>query len=76
MLLTKLDAYDYLLLPGIIRVELEATNDPVIVDILSEIENSNGNIYVEREYYSFLDVYDIFKENGKTYMDLQVIKTA
>lgn len=72
--ITKLDMYDYILLPGVIRIEISSTTDPILVDILSEIEHSSGNIYVEGEYYQFLEQYDIFKDvDNKFFLDLHVV---
>lgn len=68
--LAKLDCYDYFLLPGIIQIELESTNDPTMVDILSEIERSNGRIYVEGRYF-IMAGYDLFQDGG-TFLNLKV----
>ena len=73
--LTKLDTYDYVALPGVIQVSLTGTNDPILVDILSELDKSNGKIYVEGCYYLFLG-YEIHNVQGHTVLDLQVVETA
>lgn len=75
-MLTKLDNYDYIVLPGHIRIKVSATNDPVLVDILSEIHNSNGRIYVDGDYYLYLDEYDVFTDDVGIYMDLRVVATV
>lgn len=67
----KLDAYDYDILPGVIRIRINGTNDPDIVDIMTEIERSNGNIYVEGYRYSYLD-YRLCSQ----YMELDVVETV
>jgi N-acetylglucosamine-6-phosphate deacetylase len=69
-MITKLDAYNYELLPGVIRIHINGTNDPDIVDIMSEINRSKGMIYVEGVRYSYMDSYKILP----TYMDLDVIE--
>jgi hypothetical protein len=72
MNLTKLDKYDYELLQGIIRIRLVGTNDPDLVDIMSEINRSMGRIYVEGRYYSYSDNYRIYSAHGESYIDLYV----
>lgn len=72
MELTKLDAYDYIIRPGCIRILLNSSNDPDIVDIMSEIELSNGAIYVDGQYYSYLDDFRIDRNEYGHYMDLRV----
>lgn len=72
MMFTKLDAYDYDILPGVIRIRINGTNDPDIVDIMSEIERSKGNIYVEGYYYLYKDNYRLCSQ----YMELDVAETA
>lgn len=74
--LTKLDIYDYVILPGIIRIAIDGTNDPILVDILSEIAMTNGRIYVEGYYYSYLDNYAVYTQDNHSYMELQVVQTA
>lgn len=54
-MLAKLDSYDYEILPGKINVLMESNNDPRMVDILSEIDRSNGRIYVEGQYFLLVD---------------------
>ena len=43
----KLDAYDYRVYSGIIEIQLCGTNDPDLVDIMSEIELAGGRIYLD-----------------------------
>lgn len=76
MTLTKLDGYDFMVLPGVIRVKLEGTNDPSMVDILSELERSNGRVYLDGSYYDYLG-YDIrsYSDTQRTYLDLLVVLT-
>lgn len=69
---TKLDTYDYDILPGVIRIHLCGKNDPDLVDIMSEIDRSNGNIYVEGRRYTYLNEYEIVGDYRQCYMDLQV----
>lgn len=69
---TKLDTYDYDILPGVIRVHINGKNDPDIVDIMSEIERSDGRIYVEGYRYSYLNSYRILPE----YMELDVVEVV
>lgn len=76
MSLTKLDAYDYVVLPGVIRIRVGATNDPDILDILSEISRCSGKVYVEGCYYLYLDTYRVFSDNTGTYFELDVVQTA
>lgn len=67
-MLAKLDAYNYELFPGVIRINVNGTNDPDIVDIMSEITRSRGNIYVEGNRYSYLDNYRL----NASFMELDV----
>lgn len=76
MVITVLDNYDYVILPGVIRIELSATNDPDLVDIMSEIERSNGSIFVEGSRYSYLDDYLIFSDEKGVFIDLYVVETV
>lgn len=73
MSLAKMDLYDYVILPGIIRIALSATNDPTLVDILSEIESAHGRIYADGVYYEFLN-YEIYTDSGNVFMELQVVE--
>lgn len=73
--LAKLDTYDYEILPGMIRIKLTRTNDPILVDILSDIRNSNGRVYVEDNYYLYSDKYEIVKDGKVSYLELHVTKT-
>lgn len=75
-MLAKLDSYDYMVLPGIIRIRLTATNDPDIVDIMSEINRNDGLIYLEGDRYSYLNDYNIYKYRDTAYLELHVVKTA
>jgi hypothetical protein len=71
--LAKLDTYDYAILPGVIRISLSGTNDPDIVDIMSEIHRNDGSIYIDGRYYSYLDSYDLYTNNTGSYVDLVVV---
>lgn len=73
MSLTKLDTYEYRLLPGVIQIAIEGTNDPIIVDILSEIDRSNGRVYVEGQYF-IMTGYELIN-HGITYLNLEVTTT-
>ena len=65
----KLDTYDYIILPGVIRIKISSRTDSIMVDILSDIENSDGWIYVDGFYYSYLEDYSINDE----YLELSVV---
>lgn len=69
---TKLDRYDYMLMTNFIRIKLSGRNDPDLVDIMSEINRSDGRIYVEGERYKYLDSYQIFSIGSKWYIELTV----
>lgn len=73
--LAKLDTYDYTILPGMIRVKLNRTNDPILVDIMSDIHNSRNKVYVDGHYYCYLDKYEIVKQGKNVYLELQVTET-
>lgn len=72
MKMTKLDAYDYDLYPGIIRIRLQSKIDPDLVDIMSEISRSNGKIYIEGLYYTYMGTYRLFDRGIYTYVELDV----
>lgn len=74
--LTKLDAYDYVISPGVIRIHINGINDPALVDILSEIQQSRGKIYVEGYYFLYLDRYEIRNLGKDSYIDLEVVQTT
>lgn len=69
---TKLDSYDYELFPGVISIKLTATNDPDLVDIMSEISRSNGHIYVEGRYYLYSNKYAILGKGRDALIDIYV----
>lgn len=69
---TKLDSYDYQLFPGVISIKLMGTNDPDLVDIMSEIHRSNGKIYVEGNRYMYDDKYEILGRGRDSFLDLYV----
>lgn len=73
--LAKLDTYDYEILPSAIRIRLTRTNDPILVDIMSDIRNSKGKVYVEGDYYMYSDRYEIAKQGKESYLILHVLKT-
>lgn len=70
--LSKLDAYDYAIVPDGIRVAISGINDPILVDVLSEISQSDGKIYVEGSHYTYLDEYEIVVDVARPYIELKV----
>lgn len=73
--LTKLDPYNYKVIPGKIRIKLSRTSDPILVDIMSDIRNSNGRIYVENMYFTYDDKYEIVKRGEHIFLELYVTQT-
>lgn len=72
---SKLDIYDYEVLPGVIRIGISGVSDPILVDILSEIEQVNGSIYVDGFNYQYLNIYDIvINSDIGSYLELSVYK--
>lgn len=69
---TKLDRYDYTLSPGVIRISLSGINDPDLVDIMSEVNMTEGRIYVEGQRFKYLDDYQIFDRGPNAYLELYV----
>lgn len=69
---TKLDRYDYDILSDTIRIKLCGMNDPDLVDIMSEINRSNGQIYVEGRRFQYLDNYNIDGNHNHPFIDLRV----
>jgi hypothetical protein len=74
--ITKLDNYDYDISPGVIRIKLTSTNDPDLVDILSEINRSNGRIYVDGFRYLYSNNYRLFAKGSEAFIELDVVETA
>ncbi len=72
--LAKLDPYNYKIIPGKIRIKLSKTNDPILVDIMSDIRNSRGKIYVEGDFYTYSDKYEIVKRGEYVFLELHVTK--
>jgi hypothetical protein len=70
--LTKLDGYNYKIYQDIIRIKLSRTNDPILVDIMSDIRNSGGNVYVEGHYYSYSGKYEIVTRRQNVFLELHV----
>ncbi len=73
--LAKLDCYYYYVLPGVIQIELSATNDPTLVDILSDVERANGNLYLDGTYYTMTGYEIVTSDNGGVYLELSVINS-
>lgn len=71
MKLAKLDSYDYFILPSVIQIMVDGNTDPALVDILSEVERANGNIFCEGRYF-LMAGYEIHHSNELTYLDLKV----
>lgn len=69
MNLTKLDSYDYTLKDSTVYIRLDGNTDPTMVDILSELDRSNGRFYVEGGYY-LQTGYDILHLPTGTYLAL------
>lgn len=69
---TKLDSYNYTLFPGVISIKLMGTNDPDLVDIMSEINRSNGKIYVEGHRYRYTGKYEIIGSGREACIDIYV----
>jgi hypothetical protein len=71
-MLAKLDPYNYKIIPGKIRIKLTKTNDPILVDILSDIYNSDGRVYVEGRMFTYLDEHQIVKRGKHVFLELHV----
>lgn len=69
---TKLDRYDYEILPGVISIKLMGTNDPDLVDIMSEMAHTEGKIYLEGKRYLYLDKYQILGRGTESFIDIYV----
>ena len=69
---TKLDSYDYQLFPGVISIRLIGRNDPDLVDIMSEINRSNGKIFVEGRRFMYDDKYQIVGRGRNSCIDIYV----
>lgn len=69
---TKLDRYDCEVLPGVISIKLIGRNDPDLVDIMSEIDRSDGKIYLDGKRYFYMNRYEILGRGRGTIIDLYV----
>lgn len=74
MNLTKLDMYEAYVVPGVVRVKLDKTNDAQAVDILSELSRTNNMLFLDGEYFEFLGDSRIVEGLEEVYLELQVIK--
>lgn len=75
--LTKLDNYEYMVLPGVILIKMDSTIDPSLVDILSEIDRSKGIVYLDGTYYEHINDehggYEIIK-GEQVWLELKVVE--
>lgn len=69
---TKLDNYDFEVLPGVITIKLCGTNDPDLVDIMSEIDRSGGKIYLDGNRYQYANRYEILGQGKDAFIDIYV----
>ena len=72
--ITKLDMYESMLVPGVIRITLASTNDAQAVDILSELSRTQDLIFLDGNYYEFLGESRIVQGIDNVYLELQVIQ--
>lgn len=72
-----LDSYNYTLLPDVVRIEVEGFGDPDIVDIMSELHETEGRFYLEGEHYVFLGDYELYYKGDDStvvYLDLKYVR--
>ena len=74
MNLTKLDTYEAYVVPGVVRIRLDKTNDAQAVDILSELSRTDNMLFLDGEYYEFLGDSRIVEGLNEVYLELQVIR--
>lgn len=72
--ITKLDMYESMLVPGVIRITLASTNDAQAVDILSELSRTQDLIFLDGNYYEFLGESRIVQGTENVYLELQVVQ--
>lgn len=72
--ITKLDMYESMLVPGVIRITLASTNDAQAVDILSELSRTQDLIFLDGNYYEFLGESRIVQGKDNVYLELQVVQ--
>ena len=72
--ITKLDMYESMLVPGVIRISLASTNDAQAVDILSELSRTQDLIFLDGNYYEFLGESRIVQGAENVYLELQVVQ--
>lgn len=74
---TKLDNYNYEFIEydgkiETIRIHVTGISDVDIADIASDINDSDGNIYVERHYFVFNGIHSVRADNKQVYVDILV----
>lgn len=74
--LAKLDGYNYMIYPGLIRIFVTSMNDPDMGDILTEIDRADGRIYVEGLYLQYSGDCRVVDVEDKTYIDIYVIEES
>lgn len=72
-MLTKLDFYECKVLPGKILIAVTGPGDPTLTDVLTEVRNSEGRIYVEDNYYLYLKQHEVLMEKGVWTLVLDVV---
>ena len=72
--ITKLDMYESMLVPGVIRITLASTNDAQAVDILSELSRTQDLLFLDGNYYEFLGESRIVQGTDNVYLELQVVQ--
>lgn len=72
--LAKLDSYNYKIVQDRISIKLSRKSDPILVDIMSDIHNSGGRIYVEGHYYEYHN-YQVVTRRGNVFLELTVTET-
>lgn len=70
---TILDEYKCSILEDRIRVEIDSPRDPSLVDIMSELYNSDGVLYFDGSYYVYNNAYEMTTDaRDNWYLDLLV----
>jgi hypothetical protein len=69
---TILDEYDCTVMLDRLRISIDSPRDPSLVDIMSELHQSNGYVYFDGAYYYHSGLYHIDVCESGWYLDLFV----
>lgn len=71
----KLDMYRTLTLPGSIMIEVQSNSDPTLLDVFTDLKNSEGEIYLDNYNYFWTGDHSMYRdaETNVLYLELSVV---